>query len=156
MNERGAAKNLRRPSPTRNATAVLFLSTARDTNDPAQPTLVPIGEATAELNTGGLRLSQPLDFDQSPGTGVGGNPALAYNSATAAPHAVVQVEMDTAADSPLADGVALTATVNGVAQAPQTFSTAGFHPGDNMVFAVELTAGATGQYCRFQLTTFAS
>src|SRR5262249_24694615 len=44
--------------------------------------LTSVGEADVAPNTGGLRLSIPLDFDLSPGTAVGGSPALVYNSDT--------------------------------------------------------------------------
>ncbi|MBV9123151.1 MAG: hypothetical protein JO112_07330, partial [Planctomycetes bacterium] len=38
------------------------------TTNPQQGFLLPVGEVNVALNTGGLRLSHPLDFDQSPGT----------------------------------------------------------------------------------------
>src|SRR5262249_55736753 len=56
------------------------LAAAQRRNDPDRATLVPIGQATVALNTGGLRLSHPLDFDRNPGTGVGRDPALVYSS----------------------------------------------------------------------------
>ena len=51
-------------------------------NDPVNGFLLPIGEANIDLNSGGVRLSQDLDFDQSPGNDVGLDPALVYNSAS--------------------------------------------------------------------------
>src|SRR5262249_10459521 len=52
------------------------------TSDPDRANLMSIGEASVDLNQGAVRISHALDFDQSPGTDVGGNPALDYNSAT--------------------------------------------------------------------------
>jgi RHS repeat-associated protein len=51
-------------------------------SDPVQGYLLPLGEATVDLNTGGLSVNESLDFDQSPGTSVGLDPALVYNSTT--------------------------------------------------------------------------
>src|SRR5262249_19827004 len=51
-------------------------------NDPQRGNLIPLGEALLDVNNGVVRLSQPLDFDKSPGTDIGGNPALYYNSGT--------------------------------------------------------------------------
>jgi hypothetical protein len=41
---------------------------------------LPIGNALVNLDTGGLSTGHALDFDLSPGTTVGGNPSLVYNS----------------------------------------------------------------------------
>src|SRR5262249_26777652 len=58
------------------ATVVDGLLTGRQlTQDSIQGNLVTIGEARVALNTGGLMISEPLDFDQSPGTSVEGDPA---------------------------------------------------------------------------------
>lgn len=51
-------------------------------DDPRNPPLVTLGEANVDINLGAVRLSEPLDFDISPGTAIGGNLALVYNSAT--------------------------------------------------------------------------
>ena len=77
--------------------------TTRRSNDPQQAFLQTYGEATADLNTGGLRLGHPLDFDQSPGTSVGGDPALVYNSATVAvqPHVQVRLASNPANPAPI-------------------------------------------------------
>src|SRR5690349_18880370 len=48
--------------PSTTVTAALY------TNDPRHLNLVTIGEMSAETNLGTARISQPLDFDQSPGT----------------------------------------------------------------------------------------
>src|SRR5439155_8257053 len=47
-------------------------------NDPDRAELTPDGDATVAVNTGGLAVAQPLDFDLSPGTAAGGSPALVY------------------------------------------------------------------------------
>jgi RHS repeat-associated protein len=62
-------------------------------NDPDRADLTAASDATVTANTGGVRLSNALDFDLSPGTIVGGNPALVYNSNTAAPHPIVEVTL---------------------------------------------------------------
>ncbi len=58
---------------------------------------------TRASSTGGLRLVHPLDFDRSPGTSVGGDPVLFYNSETVhvrpvvdEPWNLVPVEQDAA------------------------------------------------------------
>jgi RHS repeat-associated protein len=61
--------------------------------DPQRAQMATLGEATVVLNSGDLRLSHPLDFDQSPGTSVGGDPALVYNSETVDVRPVVQVDL---------------------------------------------------------------
>src|SRR5262249_57913418 len=62
----------------------------RRSNDPQRAELVPLGEAAVAINTGGLRLSDALDFDQSPGTAVGRDPALVYNSDTVDVHPIIE------------------------------------------------------------------
>ena len=59
-------------------------------NDP-DVTLLPFGEFLVSPNTGGVHISHALDFDNSPGTSVGGNPALVYNSDTVAPRPIIPV-----------------------------------------------------------------
>ena len=89
--------------------------------DPERPLLETVDEATIDVNAGGLRLSQPLDFDQSPGTAVGGNPALDYNSATVSVKHVVTVVVPTSAGLPLPQSITLTMTWNGTTLPPVTF-----------------------------------
>jgi hypothetical protein len=64
-------------------------------NDPSRAESQTIGESTVMPNTGGLRLVQPLDFDLSPGTTVGGSPALIYNSETVHSIPIVEVRIQT-------------------------------------------------------------
>lgn len=49
-----------------------------------------IGGALISINTGELLLTHELDFDLSPGTSVGGNPQLVFNSATTNPRPIIQ------------------------------------------------------------------
>lgn len=94
-------------------------------NDPERALLVSVGEATVDLNTGGLRLAHPLDFDLSPGTGVGGSPALVYDSRTVNVRPVVQAELDAPSSGTTPSSITATLTWNGTAGSQQTFSTAG-------------------------------
>ncbi len=116
--------------------------------DPQSALLVPVGEATADLNSGGLRLSHSLDFDQSPGTAVGGDPALVYNSQTVAVRPIVEVNLATDPQQPLPASVQVRLTWNGVSQGWVSFSTAGHQPGDSYLLAVQVgqPVGATGLY----------
>jgi RHS repeat-associated protein len=54
---------------------------------------VGLGEASVALNTGALSVSHALDFDQSPGTSVGGAPALIYNSNTVAARPIIEASI---------------------------------------------------------------
>ena len=65
--------------------------TGQIVSDAANSQLVTLDEATIDVNQGALRLSQPLDFDQSPGSSVGGGPALVYNSATVNVRPILQL-----------------------------------------------------------------
>jgi RHS repeat-associated protein len=71
--------------------AATITSAILRTDDPRNLGLVPIGETSVDANVGAVRISQPLDFDLSPGTGMGRSPALVYNSATVAVRPIVQV-----------------------------------------------------------------
>src|SRR5207249_3514094 len=98
-----------------------FISAAAVTGaDPQAGFLRPIGEANVDLYQGALRLSQALDFDQSPGTSVGGSPALLYNSATVNVRPVVQLEVQTNPFGAAPVQAQLQLTWNGVAQTPVT------------------------------------
>jgi RHS repeat-associated protein len=133
--------------PTSSTATVMpeMISGGVRTNDPEQADLLPIGEATVALNTGGLRLSHELDFDQSPGTSVGGDPALEYNSNTVAPQPIVELRVsDGNLPGQLAQvQVQLTWDDN----APQgwvTYNVTGDHnEGEPFVFAVQVGNQAT-------------
>jgi YD repeat-containing protein len=83
---------------------------------------VPIGEAVVDLNQGGLRLSQNLGFDQSPGSDVGGNPALVYNSSTVDVRPTVQVAVQGAPGTAAPISAQVQLTWNGVLQTPQSYT----------------------------------
>jgi RHS repeat-associated protein len=117
-------------------------------NDPLGSYLLPIGEAVVDLNNGGLRLSHALDFDQSPGTGVGGNPALVYNSNTVNVHPVVQVALQTSPTGSTPTSIQEQLTWNGTVQNWVTFSTTGYQAGAVYQLAVQVTSAvaASGMY----------
>ncbi len=108
------------------------------------------GEATIDLNQGAVRISHPLDFDQSPGTSVGGDPALDYNSATVAVRPVIQfaLQSDPNTGDPAATQYAVQLTFNGVQQSVQTFPVSGYHAGAVYLMSVEVASAVaqTGVY----------
>jgi hypothetical protein len=61
--------------------------------DPVNQKLVNIGEAQVSLQDGSVRLSQPLDFDLSPGNSVGRSPALVYNSKASGQLPFIQMDI---------------------------------------------------------------
>ncbi|MCE9567335.1 MAG: RHS repeat protein [Planctomycetes bacterium] len=69
-------------------------------------------------NTGAVRVSHQLDFDQNPGTTVGRDPHLVYNSATVNPRPVIEGTIPMTA-TPGAIAV-VTLTWDGVDQTPKT------------------------------------
>jgi RHS repeat-associated protein len=107
-------------------------------DDPERAYLVSEGEATVDLNQGALRLSQPLDFDQSPGTSVGGNPALVYNSATVDVRPIIQMTLSGPGYGPAPTQVQLQLTWNGVQQTPVTFSLAGMTNSQTVYLALQV------------------
>jgi len=96
---------------------------------------ISIGEAQIDLHSGALRLTHALDFDLSPGTDVGGSPALVYNSDRYLP--VIKITMATDPELPLPDSVTLDWELNGETQDSITFSDLTFEPGDTIVFALQ-------------------
>jgi hypothetical protein len=117
-------------------------------NDPQRVFLLPIGEATVDLNTGGLRLSRQLDFDQSPGTAVGRNPALVYNSRTVNVKPVVEATLDDSCGTSAPANIMAQLTWNGTAQGWVTFSTSGWQSGVPFTFAIEVAnpVQTSGEY----------
>jgi len=69
------------------------------------------------MNTGGVRLSQVLDFDQSPGTAVGGDPVLVYNSDTVQVRPIIEVQLGTQAPPGVPQDITVQLTWDGVPQA---------------------------------------
>src|SRR4051794_11384160 len=78
-----------------------------------------MGPENASTNTGAVWLSVGLDFDLSPGTAVGGDPALVYNSDTVQPRPVVEARLTGLDDGSV---VRLRLTFNGVVQDWVTFA----------------------------------
>jgi hypothetical protein len=121
------------------------------TNDPQRAGLVPLGEASLSPNSGGLRVSDGLDFDVSPGTAVGRDPALVYNSDTVDVRPVLQVELPPLPNLP--DGARpqsfrVWLQFDGRPWLETDFSAAG-HPADQgYVMAVQVAkqVTATGEY----------
>src|SRR5262249_43238678 len=77
-------------------------------DDPRAVPLTSFGEVGADLSTGAVRLYQPLDFDLSPGTDIGGNPALVYSSSPVNVYPIVDIAVGTAGDSALPDAIKVT------------------------------------------------
>jgi RHS repeat-associated protein len=117
-------------------------------NVPGGRFLVPIGEAQVAVATGGLQLTQPLDFDLSPGTAVGLNPALVYDSDTVAVRPILTTYLYTPASGSVPGSITLQLTWNGTAQGAVNFSTSGHSAGDTYVLAAQVTnpVTQTGEY----------
>jgi YD repeat-containing protein len=113
---------------------------AQRSDDPDRAFLMPLGEANVDLNQGAVRLSQALDFDLSPGNGVGGSPALVYNGAVVNVRPVIQLTVQSNPSGPMATTAQVAWSFNGVAQPTQTFSTSGLTPG--AAFTLGLQVGS--------------
>ena len=99
-------------------------------DDPRSVPLTGVGEVAVDLNTGAARISQPLDFDSSPGTSLGGNPALVYNGNTVDVHPIIDVFIDTHGDSVLPDNIKVDLFWNGN---PSPVGSSGYAPGSGLV-----------------------
>jgi uncharacterized repeat protein (TIGR03803 family) len=82
-------------------------------DDPLQGYLVPEGEANLDLNQGGVRISQPLDFSQSAAARADASFALTYNSATVNHPIVVNAVLDTDAAAGTPTDITAVLTVPG-------------------------------------------
>ena len=109
-------------------------------NDPARADLMPFGNATIALNTGGVRIAQALDFDQSPGTSVGGNPMLIYNSDTVGNGPIVEVTLTMPEDTEV-DSIVGQLTWNGDLKDPITFTVDGVSPSNEYI--IQLPVGTS-------------
>src|SRR5262249_24509397 len=69
------------------------------------------------LQGGILHAEQLLDVDKSPGTAVGGDPVLAYNSDRVSVKPIIAAEVQTDNSSALPSTVSVRLTFNGTAQA---------------------------------------
>jgi YD repeat-containing protein len=132
-----------------NAWTVLSSSGAR-TADPDRADLIGLGEASVDLNQGAVRISHALDFDLSPGTAMGGSPALVYNSATVSPRPVIQLQLqsDPNTGNPAATQYQVAWSFNGVNQSTATFPVSNFQAGAVYLMAVQVGSAvtATGVY----------
>src|SRR5206468_635106 len=106
-------------------------------NDPERVLLLPLGEAQVDLSGGAIRISQTLDMDISPGTDVGRNPMLVYNSATVSVRPIIKILLTTDPLAALPDDVQLRLTFNGVTDSWKSFDLTGHTPGDVVVLAVQ-------------------
>ena len=112
--------------------------------DPDEAEILQLGEAGIALDTGGLRVDQPLGFDRSPGTDVGRDPALAYNSDTVSVRPVVEATWQSDPNGPVPTAIQVQLTWDGGTPQPAvTFSTAGHRPGDAYLLAVQLASPET-------------
>jgi RHS repeat-associated protein len=115
--------------------------------DPQRALMVPVAEAQVDVAQGAVQFSSPLDFDQSPGTSVGGDPALVYNSLTVADpivRAVVSVNGSDSAPTMLTAEL----TFNGVQQPPVTYWVQANSTPTSYQLAVPVTTGvsSSGRY----------
>jgi YD repeat-containing protein len=111
-------------------------------------TLVPVGEFNVGVNNGSLRADEALDFDQSPGTAVGGDPALDYNSATVSARPIVQALWPTNAALGVPTQIVATltwdyGTAHQVVQPGIVFHTTGHSAGDTYLLAVQVASPVT-------------
>jgi RHS repeat-associated protein len=111
--------------------------------DPGQVSGLTFGTATVFPNTGSFRLSSQLDFDQSPGTSVGRNPALVYDSSQVAPRPIIEAVLTTTAGLGLPTSIQATLTFNGTAQSTVTFSTSGHSAGDTYIIDTQAASAVT-------------
>ena len=123
-------------------------SAVQRVTDPFQSALQNFGTAAVAPNTGGVRLVHPLDFDKSPGTSVGRNPAMVYDSETVGPRPIIEVILPTVSGSGLPTSLEGRLTFNGTTQSWISFSTSGHSAGDTYVLALEADTAvtATGAY----------
>jgi RHS repeat-associated protein len=101
------------------------------------PDRVTLGPDEINANTGGVVIRNPLDFDLSPGTGVGGHPELVYSSDSVSITPIIDVSLTTDPAGSVPADLKVQLTWNGVAQLWQTFSTFGHSAGDTYLLAVQ-------------------
>src|SRR5262249_3796579 len=119
--------------------------------DPVQTTTYQFGTATIQPNTGTLQVTHPLDFDQSPGTGVGGNPALVYNVDRVSPRPIIETTLDSDPSGSVPTNISVQLTWNnGTPQTAVNFSTTGHSAGDVYLLDAQVSSTnaptSTGAY----------
>jgi hypothetical protein len=118
--------------------------------DPVQGDMESFGDAMLSPQTGDLQLTNPLSFTQSAGSsgtdssaGLGGSPALVYNSDAANVLPIVQATLQ----SDYADGVPTSIqaqlTWDGTAQGWVTFATTNHSRGDTYAVALQANSAVT-------------
>src|SRR5207302_49166 len=96
------------------------------------------------VNTATFRVTHPLDFDLSPGTSVGGNPALVYDSSTVNPKPIIEATLDSDPSGSVPTNISVQLTWNG--GTPQTavnFSTTGHSAGDVYLLDAQVASAVT-------------
>jgi len=107
--------------------------------DPYEGYLTPIGEAQVDVNYGALLLNQSVNISQSDSGRAWYSPTLIYNSYTVtSQNPIIEATLATSCYVPTS--IVATLSIDGVAQAPVTFSTAGHQVGDTYLLAVQSTA----------------
>ncbi|OWK44238.1 Flagellar hook protein FlgE [Fimbriiglobus ruber] len=140
--------------------AVNGWSTTQLSDDPTYGQSQALGDVSISLNTGALSVSQPLDFDLNPGTSVGLNPALVYNSAAAGGTPTVQLDLHSQNTDPLPDQIQVAFAWDGQEYGdPVTFTTGDREPGQDYVLSLPTNAppdDKTGQFGWQAQVTFVS
>ena len=113
--------------------------------EPIQYDQGPLGEAGVNVGTGGVVLTQPLDFAQSDAARSQLSFALTYDSAlTDATLAVEAVVVAPSSASQMPTSATATLTINGVAVQTETFSTTYWQPGQTYLLDVQGAVPAAG------------
>jgi YD repeat-containing protein len=124
----------------------LGLGALQPTADPQQGFLLPIGEAQVDLNQGAVQVSQPLDLAQSDAARNDLSFSLAYNSATAQPHVLVEAALGTDASLGVPQSIEATLTVAGQGRSSANFGTQNHQAGDTYLLALQVPVSGTDQY----------
>ncbi|MBX9678112.1 MAG: putative Ig domain-containing protein, partial [Gemmataceae bacterium] len=117
-------------------------------NDVQNSYLAPIAETSVDVNMGALRVRQDLDFDASPGRSLGGSPALVYNSTTASPRPIVEIQIPTDSGKTLPATIQVDWWFDGVQQTQRSISTAGYAAGNTILVGLQVSSAvaASGLY----------
>src|SRR5262245_24589711 len=97
----------------------------------------------ALLQRGNLTLVHPLDLDLSPGTDVGGSPALVYSSERVSNKPIIAASVQSDNGVALPSTITATLTWDGTPQTGTTFNTTGLSAGDLIVAAQQLSSAVT-------------
>src|SRR5437763_5317899 len=119
--------------------------------DPEQTTGIQFGETTVYPNTGTFQIVHPLDFDLSPGTSVGRDPALVYNYDRVKPRPIIETTLSSDPGSAVPSNISVQLTWNnGTPQTAVNFSTTGHSAGDVYLLDAQVSSAnaptSTGAY----------